>query len=184
MDHLVEAGLFDGVLDVTIFDIMNTVVPDNSLQSTPDRLEASGRKGIPQVVSLGALDILTFGPWSKFPLEYRNRAKFENNANFVTVRTSEDECTRLGEVIAKKLNGSRAPVTLFIPRGGLSALSNPGGPLYDVKADECLFEALRKNIDPKVVQLVERDENINDPKFAQALADGVHAQLKHKLPTK
>lgn len=181
MDHLVKAGLFDGVLDATIFDIMNTVVPDNIWDSTSDRLEAAGRKGIPQVVSLGGLDILTFGPWSKCPLQYRNRAKFENNANFATVRTSPDECTRLGEVIAKKLNGSQAPVTLLVPRGGLSALSGPGGPLYDVKADQCLFEALRNNIDPKVVQLIERDENINDPKFAQALADAVHNQLKHQL---
>lgn len=183
MDHLVETGLFDGVLDATIFDIMNTVVPDNIWDSTPSRLEAAGRKGIPQVVSVGALDILTFGPWAKCPEQYRNRAKFENNANFAAVRTSQDECTRLGEVIAKKLNSSQAPVTLILPRGGLSVLSGPGGPLCDVKADECLFEALRKNIDPKVVELIERDENINDPKFAQALADAVHTQLKHKLST-
>lgn len=183
MDHLVKAGLFDGVLDATIFDIMNAVVPENLWDSTPDRLVAAGLKGIPQVVSLGGLDILTFGPWAKCPPQYRNRAKYENNANFATVRTSQEECTRLGEVIAERLNSSKAPVTLLVPHGGLSAVSGPGGPLQDAKADECLFKALRDNINPKVVQLIERDESINDPKFAQALADAVHAQLKQKLPT-
>jgi uncharacterized protein (UPF0261 family) len=184
MEHLIESGSVDGVLDATIFDIMSSVVPDNIWDSGPDRLEVAGRIGIPQVVSLGALDILTFGPWSKFPPEYRNRVKYENNVNFATVRTSQDECTRLGEVIATKLNRSRVPVTLLIPRGGLSCLSAPGGPLADTAADECLFQALRSHIDPNVVQLIERDENINDLKFAHALADAVHAQLKHKFTTK
>jgi uncharacterized protein (UPF0261 family) len=181
MEKLIASGVVDGVLDATVTEVMHNMIPGSLIDAGPYRLEAAGSLGIPQVISLGGLDMVNFGPWSAVPTEYRTRAKFENNANSICLRTSQEECTRVGELIATKLNKSRGPVTLFIPRRGLSKLSIPGSVLDDTTADECLFKALRIHIDSKVVSLVERDENINDPRFGQALADALHEQLKHKL---
>jgi uncharacterized protein (UPF0261 family) len=87
----------------------------------------------------------------------------------------------VGKLIATKLNNSRESVTLIVPRRGLSLLSGAGGVLEDTAADECLFKSLRAHIDSKVVCLIERDENINEPGFAQALVDALHEKLKDKL---
>ena len=181
MEKLIASGVVHGVLDVTLAEVMHNMIPGSLIATGPYRLEAAGRLGIPQVVSLGGLDMLTFGPWSAVPTEYRTRAKYENNANAICLRTSQDECARVGELIANKLNRSQGPVTLFIPRRGFSLLSISGNVLDDTTADECLFKALRAHIDSKVVSLVERDQNINDSGFGQALADALHEQLKHKL---
>ena len=183
MEKIIASGVVDGVLDATLVEIVHNMIPGGFLDAGPYRLETAGRLGLPQVVSLGGLDVLCFGPLSALPAEYRTRALFENNANYAGVRTSQEECTHVGEIIAAKLNKSRGPVTLFIPRGGLSIISTPGKVFEDEAADKCLFQSLRNNIDPKVVRLIERDENINDPRFAEVLVDALHEYLKDKLLT-
>jgi len=179
MEHLIESGAVDGVLDVTLTEVMHAMVPGGLLSSGPQRLETAGRLGVPQVVSVGALDGFTFEDRAAIPNEYRTRKMFVNNAKFTRVRSSSEECSRVGEIVAKKLNASRGPVTLIIPRKGLSHISKPGSPLEDPVADEALFESIRTHIDPKKVCLIERDEHINEPEFAAALVDALHAQLKH-----
>ena len=179
MEHLIESGAVDGVLDVTLTEVMHAMVPGGLLSSGPQRFETAGRLGVPQVVSVDALDGFTFEDRAAIPNEYRTRKMFVNNAKFTRVRSSSEECSRVGEIVAKKLNASRGPVTLIIPRKGLSHISKPGSPLEDPVADEALFESIRTHIDPKKVCLIERDEHINEPEFAAALVDALHAQLKH-----
>lgn len=181
MEKLITSGVVDGVLDATVAEVLQNTIPSAILDAGPDRLEAAGRLGIPQVVSLGGLDSVCFGPWSAVPPEYRTRHRFENNKNFIALRTSEEECIRAGKLIATKLNKSRGPVTVFIPRQGLSQLSIPGNALSDPDIDQCLFQALRAHIDSNVVTLIERDEHINDTRFGQALADALHQQLQQSL---
>lgn len=177
MEELITSGTIDGVLDMTVVEVRNSMILGSLAAGSPHRLEAAGRLGVPQVVSLGGLDLVNFGPWSAIPVEYHTRANYENNANCICLRTSQDECTRVGKLIATKLNNSRGSTTLFIPHGGLSVLSGTGGMLEDTTADECLFKSLRAHIDSKVVNLIERDENINDPRFAQAMVDAFHETL-------
>ena len=182
MENFIASGAADGVLDITLIEVLHSIIPGTTIDGGPNRLETAGRLGVPQVVSLGALDIVTFGPWSNFPVEYRTRAVEKHNIYIAAVRSSHEECERVGEVIATKLNPSRGPVTLFMPHGGFSSMSCSGGALSDVAADNCLFKSLRAHINPNVVQLVDRDEYLNDPKFGEALANALHEQLKHKLP--
>lgn len=181
MENLIASGAVAGVLDVTLMDVLHSIIPGSGTDGGPNRLETAGRLGVPQLVSLGSLDIVTFGPWSRFPAEYKMRASIKHNPLTAVVRSSHEECTRVGELIATKLNGSRGPVTLFMPHGGFSAMSCVGGELSDPAADECLFQSLRTHIDSKIVQLVDRDENINDSQFGKDLADALHEHLKHKL---
>jgi len=181
MENFIGSGAVDGVLDITLMEITHHVYNSLIHTSGPHRLEAAGRMGIPQVVAPGALDLIVFGPESAIPAEYRTRAKIINNVNFVALRTSEEECTNMGKIVAEKLNKSRGSVTLFLPLKGLSRGSGIGNELEDSSADECLFVSLRTHIDPKVVNLIERDEHINDPQFAYAMVDALHEKLKHKL---
>jgi uncharacterized protein (UPF0261 family) len=125
MEHLIESGSINGVLDVTTTELADELV-GGVLSAGAERLEIAGRKGLPQVISLGALDMVNFGPRHTVPEQFlTNRLLYEHNGQVTLMRTTNDECTQLGEIIAKKLNQNRGshPVPVFVPRCGFSLLS-------------------------------------------------------------
>src|ERR1019366_6885206 len=139
------------------------------LPAGPERLEVAGRKGLPQVVSLGALDMVNFGARDTVPAEFAQRNLYVHNPSVTLMRTTPQECAELGRLIAAKLSAARGPVALFIPLRGVSAIAVEGGPFHDPEADRALFSALRENIGG-AVELHECENTVNDPEFAIAMA--------------
>jgi uncharacterized protein (UPF0261 family) len=92
------------------------------------------------------------------------------------MRTTAEECAALGEILAGKLNRATGPTTVLLPRGGVSALDRPGQPFHDPEADRALFDALRRHLAPHVA-IREVDAHINDPAFAEAVAETLLASL-------
>jgi uncharacterized protein (UPF0261 family) len=172
MEALMRGGFITGVLDVTTTELADDLV-GGVLSAGPDRLEAAGELGLPQVVSLGALDMVNFGPLDSVPERFRGRLFYEHNPTVTLMRTTPDECAELGRRIASKLNAARGPVTLFVPLRGISMIAVEGQPFHDAAADEALVGALREQLDPSV-DVRELDADINDPAFARAMADRVH----------
>jgi uncharacterized protein (UPF0261 family) len=175
MEGLVDAGFITGVLDITTTELCDQLV-GGVFAATPGRLEVAGAKGVPQVVSLGALDMVNFGARDTVPSQFEGRNLYVHNPSVTLMRTTPEECAELGRIIARKLAGARGPVALFIPLRGVSAIDDEGGPFYDPEADEALFEALRENL-PSNVELHELEHNINDPEFALAMADRLERYL-------
>jgi uncharacterized protein (UPF0261 family) len=175
MEALIRAGFISGVLDVTTSELTDEVV-GGVFSAGPDRMDAAAAAGIPQVVSLGAAEMGTFGPPETVPAKYRGRLLYRHNDSITLMRISVDEAARLGRYIAAKLARASGPVTVFIPRGGLSSLSVPGAVFHDPLADAALFDALRAALDPRI-EVVEVDTHLNDPAFAQAMAAHLAAQL-------
>ncbi|CAF1233840.1 unnamed protein product [Rotaria sordida] len=175
MEYLIESGLINGVLDITTTELADELV-GGILSAGPERLEIAGRKGLPQVISLGALDMVNFGPRHTVPKQFtENRLLYEHNAQVTLMRTTSDECTQLGKIIAQKLNQNRGSnrVCVFIPHVD-------GSPFCDKQADTCLIEALRKHADTTKVEIIERNEAINDASFAHAMVQALHAQIQYK----
>jgi uncharacterized protein (UPF0261 family) len=170
METLARAGYFAGVLDATTTELADELV-GGVLSAGPDRLEATGAAGIPQVVSLGALDMVNFGPRETVPERFADRTLHVHNPTVTLMRTTPEENAELGRRIAAKLNAAASRTVLFIPLGGVSAIDVEGQPFRDPAADEALFGALREAIDPELVEVHEREEDINDPRFAHAMAD-------------
>src|SRR5258708_20362098 len=129
----------------------------------------AGKMGVPEVVSVGALDMVNFGARDTVPPRFESRNLYIHNPSVTLMRTTPEESAELGRQIAQKLSAARGPVAFFIPLRGVSAISGEGGPFYDAAADEALFSALREHIsgNPQVHQV---DAHINDPEFAQAMA--------------
>jgi uncharacterized protein (UPF0261 family) len=177
METLARAGYFAGVLDATTTELADELV-GGVLSAGPDRLEAVGESGIPQVVSLGALDMVNFGPRETVPERFGRRTLYVHNPTVTLMRTTAEENAELGRRIAAKLNAAGSPTVLFIPLGGVSAIDVEEQPFYDREADEALFGALREAIDPELVEVHERAEDINDPGFAQAMADRLHELIE------
>jgi len=172
MEALVDGGFLAGVLDITTTELADDLV-GGVFSAGPDRLETAGIHGLPQVVSLGALDMVNFGPMDTVPSQFKNRLLYKHNATVTLMRTTPEENTELGRRIARKLNGARGPVILYIPLKGVSAIDVEGQPFYDPAADAALVAALRETLDPHV-EVREMNTDINDPAFARAMADALH----------
>jgi uncharacterized protein (UPF0261 family) len=146
----------------------------------PDRLEAAGRLGVPQVVSLGALDMVNFGPPESVPRRFEHRNLYVHNPQVTLMRTTPDECAELGRRIARKLSAATGPVALYVPLRGVSMLSIEGAPFHDPDADEALFSALRDNL-ADTVELHEEPLDINDPALAIAMAERLDTSIKARV---
>jgi uncharacterized protein (UPF0261 family) len=177
MEALVAGGDIAGVLDITTTELADELV-GGALSAGPDRLEIAGRMGIPQVVSLGALDMVNFGPIDSVPERFRERNLYRHNLAVTLMRTTDDECAELGRIIARKLNAAIGPVSLFIPSRGISMIAVEGGVYHDPAADRALIDTLKTNLDD-TVELHELDLDINDPRFAEAMAARMDAYVRH-----
>jgi uncharacterized protein (UPF0261 family) len=169
MERLVLDGFVKGVLDITTTELADEFV-GGVLTAGPHRMEAAGRIGVPQVVSVGALDMVNFGAPETVPPKFAGRLFYRHNPAVTLMRTTPEENKGLGEMLAQKLNHAKGPVVLLLPLRGISGLDRPGQPFFDPVADECLFEAVRTHVGPNV-KLLELDRHIYDPEFAAAIAD-------------
>lgn len=175
MEGLIDDGWFAGVLDVTTTEWADEVV-GGVLTAGPDRLSAAGRKGVPQVVSVGALDMVNFGSPESVPEQFRARRLYLHNPSVTLMRTTPDECREIGSRIADQLNRASGPVVVVLPMRGLSMIDREGQPFHDPVADTALFAALRDGLRADI-RVRELDAHINDPEFAHALADELLALL-------
>ncbi|MFO0951418.1 MAG: Tm-1-like ATP-binding domain-containing protein [Isosphaeraceae bacterium] len=173
MEGLIRDGQVSGVLDLTTTELADELV-GGVLSAGPDRLEAAVRKGIPQVVSVGALDMVNFGPVDTVPDRFAGRKFHVHNSSVTLMRTTPTENRALGDLIARTLSAARTPVTVLLPLRGVSALDAPGKPFYDPEADRALFKALTDGLrGHPSVRVEPRDEHINDPSFASAAASAL-----------
>jgi uncharacterized protein (UPF0261 family) len=172
-EALATGGYLVGALDATTTELADELV-GGVLSAGPDRLRGVGRAAIPQVVSLGALDMVNFGPRDTVPERFEDRNLYVHNPTITLMRTTSEEMAELGRRIAERLNGTSGPAVLFVPLRGVSAIDVDGQPFRDAEADEALFAALREDLDTSKVELVEVDADVNDPAFATAMADRLH----------
>jgi uncharacterized protein (UPF0261 family) len=178
LESLIRQGFFAGVLDVTTTELPDHLV-GGVFDAGPDRLTAAGTAGIPQVVSVGAIDMVNFGPLDTVPEQFAGRNLYVHNSSVTLMRTTPAECAQLGEEIARKLVAATGPTSLFLPLRGVSAIAVEDGPFYDPAADASLFESIRAGVAGSAVELVELDTDVNDPAFAKAMVDTLHAAIQN-----
>jgi len=169
LESLIESGYFAGVLDVTTTEWCDELV-GGVLNAGPDRLDAAALNGVPQVVSVGALDMVNFGPVSTVPDKFKGRNFYEHNSTVTLMRTNIEENIKLGEIIGKKVSQCTGDAAFFIPLKGVSMIDIEGMPFVGKEEDEALFNSLRKNIDTNVIEIIEMDNHINEDEFAIAMA--------------
>ena len=179
LERLTSDGFFDGVLDLTTTELADELV-GGVLTAGPHRLEAAARKGVPQVVSLGALDMVNFGPMATVPEKWKREGRrlYAHNPSVSLMRTTPEECAQLGRMIAEKLRdagSSKGKTEVWIPAGGVSGMSTEGGAFEDREADTALFRALKDGLSEggETIRVVDRDEDINHPDFVAGVVDSL-----------
>lgn len=167
MEGLIKDGLVAGVLDITTTELADELV-GGVLSAGPDRLTAAAIAGVPQVISLGALDMVNFGPVETVPERFRDRRFYQHNSTVTLMRTTPEENDQLGKEIAQKASAAKGPTAVLVPLKGVSAIDAEGKPFWWPEADAALFQSLRNWA--YGFELIELDLHINDPAFAAAAA--------------
>lgn len=175
MEGLIADGLIAGVLDITTTELADELV-GGILSAGPDRLTAAGKHGVPQVISVGATDMVNFGSIQTIPDKFWDRQFYEHNATVTLMRTTEEENKQIGQEIATKAAAATGPTTILLPLQGVSAIDRAGQPFDDAVARTALFQSIRHNAGD--TEIVELDAHINDPAFAEAAASQLLAMLK------
>ena len=167
MESLIREGLIAGVLDITTTGLADELV-GGVLTAGPGRLTAASELGIPQVISVGALDMVNFGAPETVPQEFADRLFYQHNPVVTLMRTSVSECRQLGKEVGRKVAMSNGPAEVLFPRQGVSAIDAEGQAFEDQEARMALLEGLKSTCGAARMEVM--DAHINDPEFAQAAA--------------
>ena len=169
MESLIDAGFFTGVLDITTTEWCDEVV-GGVLAAGPDRCGAAVRRKLPQVVSVGACDMVNFGPMDTVPKEYSGRNLYKHNPTVTLMRTTVEENVKIAERLAEKWDRAETPMTVLLPKKGVSMIDADGQPFDGPAERQALFDTLKQRISNKNVEIREMDNNINDAAFAETAA--------------
>lgn len=181
-ENLIRQHRIDGVLDLTTTELADELV-GGIMSAGPDRLTAAGDVGIRQVVSLGALDMVNFGPRGSVPGDFtrEKRKLYEHDPDITLMRTEVGESRELGRRIAERLRGSarrKEMVCVVVSEGGLSMLSGEGGVFEDREADAALFEALEEGLEGSGVEVLKDRRHVNDEGFARRVAERLREMME------
>ena len=176
MEDLVKGGFLAGVLDATTTELADELV-GGILSAGPDRLEAAGQSGVPQVVAPGALDMVNFGPPDTVPEQFSDRLFYQHNPTVTLMRTTAEETAELGRIMARKLSEAQGPTTVIIPTQGVSAIDKTGQPFDSPEARTAWIENLKAHIGDNVT-VIEMDAHINDDAFAIKLVETLLASIQ------
>jgi len=168
MESLVEEGLIAGVLDITTTELADELV-GGVLSAGPKRLTAAARNGVPQVVSVGATDMVNFHAPETIPEKFKGRLFYEHNPTVTLMRTTSEENEQIGQMIGSRVAASKGPAALLFPMQGVSAIDHEGQPFDDPEARDKLARGLKSAIGD--VEYSELDLHINDAAFAEAAAN-------------
>jgi len=169
MESLITDGFITASLDITTTELADEVC-GGVLSAGPERGMAASRAGIPAVLVPGCVDMANFWGVDTVPEKYKSRKLYQWNPNITLLRTNVEENKQIGEMIAKAANSATTSVAVLIPLKGVSQLDSPGGAFWDPQADRACFEAIKRTLKPNI-PVIELDNNINDPEFADRAAE-------------
>lgn len=187
MESLIRQGEFDAVIDLTTTEIADEI-GGGILSAGPDRLSAGAHAQIPYIVSVGACDMINFGPMSSIKPELieadrkGERKLYQHNPAVTLLRTSRDENRRIGEFIGEKLAEYERKdlVKVMLPETSVSMISGDGGPFEDREADKALFETLREKLKDTGIDTEVYDWDINGSEFANGVVAALAALGRKK----
>ncbi|MEQ8589560.1 MAG: ABC transporter permease [Roseitalea porphyridii] len=175
MEKLVDSGKITGVMDITTTEVCDMMM-GGVFPATDDRFGSVIRTRMPYIGSVGALDMVNFAAPETVPEKYKDRTFYNHNPQVTLMRTTAEECAKMGRWIGERLNQMEGQVRFFLPEGGVSALDAPGQAFHDPKARAALYDALDSTVrQTSNRQLIRLPHHINDPAFAAAVVGAFRA---------
>jgi uncharacterized protein (UPF0261 family) len=185
MEELADAGKLVGILDLTPHDIPDLLF-GGIFPASHDRMEATCRRGLPQVVVPGGADFILLGSLESVSPKMLERKHVIHNPIHTHVKANHDEMVAVGRFIAERLSRSIGPALILVPNLGFSQLNIAGGPMFEPESDRGFLEGLSAELartGAKNVAVEVLDMHINDPAFAEAAAKRLDTMIR-KHPAK
>ncbi len=205
MEQMIDDGFIKGVLDITTHEIADERL-GGVLGAGPDRLTAAARRGVPQVVAPGGLDLINFGAKDTVPEHYMaqthlpGRALYEHNPTVTCVGVLPEEAYEIAREMGEKLSSSVGPVCVCIPMRGWGAcdirepnkdlgwagpaagpswVSDPDKPEWSLRSRR-FVDGLSETLDltkPNIEVLI-ADYHMNQPEFADLMSGILQEMLE------
>ncbi|HOL05115.1 MAG TPA: Tm-1-like ATP-binding domain-containing protein [Syntrophorhabdaceae bacterium] len=176
MEELIAQGLIAGVLDFTPHEIADDMFGGYCRGIGPERFETAGKMGIPYIFAPGGLDNAVFSPFYPMPDSLKGRRTYTHDIRFC-VRMERDELLMFARIIGEKLNRSRGPTYVLIPKKGWSEADREGMPLYDPDMNRVFVDELKGILRPDI-PIEEMDCHISDEVFALRAVDVLDGMIK------
>ena len=167
MENMISEGFFDAVVELAPGGVGEELL-GGMRAAGPDRLTAAGKRGIPQVIAPGGVN-LTSPRKSRYKPEHYERRKFELDELRTFLRVSDEEIVAVAKVFAEKLNQASGPTIFLFPTSGWSAVDAPSSHMFDRDQDRLFLRTL-KNLSNSVI-IREVDANLDEESFAGALVN-------------
>ncbi len=167
LESLVAQGRLVAVLDLTLAEVSNHAL-GSVVSAGPDRLEAAGRAGVPQIVAPGAIDCVDLRPWQQHPDSLRDRPFHAHNRLIGSVRSTAADKRKVAGIVANKLNQATGPVAFVMPLGGVNEWDRPGQPMHDPEGIAGFAQEIQNSLAPRVTY-VAIESHINDAAFAKSV---------------
>lgn len=168
MEELIRSGYIQAVADITTTELADELV-GGIFSAGPDRVTAAGAIGIPQIVSVGALDMVNFGPVDSVPTKFKDRKFYQHNPTTTLMRTTVKENEELGRILADKLNRAKSPTVVIFPKGGVSLLDRAEQAFEGINERDALYQSLKSNLRADI-SFIEMEQDINDPAISKLIA--------------
>lgn len=181
LEQAVAEGLIDVVFDLSPQELLSLVV-GSPCSAGADRMEAAGKRGIPQIVGLGTrLNVFFWPAWMALPRKFRNRSVVSHNSLTTVVASSKEEKAAVGKLIAQKLNKATGPVVVVHATRDFEGGADDKRilPQADSEGKEACATAVRENIKPSI-KFVEIDANVNDRAFADKVLELFDEMIQKK----
>jgi len=179
MEDMIRDGAFQGVMDLNLHEIGDEFVGGLHGAIRPNRLEAAGEVGIPQMVVPGSINYAVWGPLNSLSNELRSRKYIIHNPNLTLVRLSPEELFSVGKLVAQKLNCAKGPTQVFIPLKGFSYPDREHLPHWEPDGNQIFIDSLKSNLNPSI-PVTELDAHINDPEFIDPVTNAFLSMMKNR----
>jgi uncharacterized protein (UPF0261 family) len=166
-EALAAEGTFAAVLDFAPQEVGNHL-HGSAISAGPDRMTAAGRRGIPQIVSIGCYDLVDLVGWHPLPEHLKDRPAHAHNRLLTSVVMTPGERREMARTMAERLAGATGPAAFVLPVKGGNEWDRPDGPLHDAEGLAAFCDEIRRTCPPNVA-LTEIDAHINDPEFTEAV---------------
>ena len=165
-ESLAAEGEFAAVLDFAPQEVGNHLF-GSAITAGPDRMTAAGRRGIPQLVSVGCCDLVDLVGWHPTPPRFAQHATHAHNRLLSSVVLNADERCELARTISGRLAQATGETVLLLPRHGGNEWDREGGPLADPAAYAAFLGELQATCPAHTRQIL-LEAHINDAAFCDA----------------
>ncbi|MGQ0563827.1 MAG: Tm-1-like ATP-binding domain-containing protein [Gemmobacter sp.] len=164
LESLAAQGAFAAVMDLAPQEVANHLF-GSPISAGADRMTNAGLRGIPQIVSVGCLDLVDLIGWQPLPALFADTPAHAHNRLLTTVLQTPAQRRAVAREVCRKLATATGPVVVVLPSRGGHCWDLPGGPLCDPEGLAAFCDEMRSHC-PATATLVELDAHINDPAFA------------------